>query len=107
MKLEFLTPLADNDVVQAFAFYEKESPALALRFIQEFKKLVMSIRLNPAIGSQRFGHLISGMRARRLAQFPYLVLYREQPLEIEVLRVLHVRRDLPSALAETEYQLWH
>jgi toxin ParE1/3/4 len=100
MKPEVIKPLADKDLVHAVAFYEIEKASLGTRFLQEFRTLVISIRQNPGIGSQRYGHLIPGMRIRHIARFPFLVLYLERESAIEVIRVLHIRRDLPAALEE-------
>ena len=83
MKPDVIKPLADNDLVSAVAFYENEKATLGQRFLQEFKLLVMSIRQNPAIGSQRYNHLIPGLWVRNVARFPYLVLYHEREATIE------------------------
>lgn len=100
MKPHAIKPLADSDLVSAVAFYEKERATLGQRFLLEFRSLVISIRQNPSIGSQRYSHLIPGLRVRHFARFPYLVLYLERETEIEVIRVLHIRRDFPAALEE-------
>ncbi len=102
MKQDVIKPLADIDLVSAVAFYEKEKRTLGQRFLKEFRLLVISICRNPGIGSQRYSHLIPGLRVRHIAGFPYLVLYLERDAAIEVIRVLHIRRDLPAALEEVE-----
>jgi toxin ParE1/3/4 len=39
-----------------------------------------------------------GLRSWPIARYPYLVFYREGEQRIEVLRVLHGRRDIASLL---------
>ena len=102
MKPEVIKPLADHDLVHAVAYYESEKPSLGAQFLQEFRAVIMAIRQNPRIGSQRYIHLIPGMRVRHVARFPFLVLYLERESAIEVIRVLHIRRDLPAALENIE-----
>jgi toxin ParE1/3/4 len=45
---------------------------------------------------------IAGLRSRRVARFPYLVFYVEQEDHLEVRRVLHAKRDIPTWLEEAK-----
>ncbi|WP_394358289.1 hypothetical protein [Leucobacter tenebrionis] len=38
------------------------------------------------------------LRHRATPGFPYLMLYREQTDRIEIIRLLHARRDIPSLI---------
>lgn len=59
---------------------------------------------HPGVGSPRYGYEldIPGLRGRALEQFPYIVLYVERGDHIDVLRVLHQRRDIPELLHDLE-----
>ena len=47
-------PGAEQDVLEAAAFYEREgTPLLAARFVAEFKRLAVLLLEHPEIGSPR------------------------------------------------------
>jgi toxin ParE1/3/4 len=84
-----LHPGAEVDVVEAAAFYEREgSPALAARFVAEFKRLSNLLVENPGIGVPR-SH---GRRSFSMSGFPYTVIYRPMLDGIRILVVKHDRR---------------
>ena len=62
------------------------------------------ISRHPATGSPRYAHELNlpGLRSWRLARYPYLVFYVEQPDHVDVWRVLHAMRDIASWLREQE-----
>lgn len=83
-----LHPGAEQDVVQAAAFYEREgSAALAARFVVEFRRVAVLLLANPGLGTPRS----RGRRSFPTAGFPYTVVYREVPDGIRVLVVKHDR----------------
>jgi toxin ParE1/3/4 len=82
-------PAAERDVWEAAAFYEREgSPALAARFVKEFRRLCESLLEHPEIGSTRSG----GKRGLSMSDFPYTVIYRVLADELRILVVKHDRR---------------
>ena len=84
-----LHPGAEQDLIEAASFYEREgSPALAARFVIEFKRVMALISDYPDIGSSRG----SGLRGITMAAFPYTVIYRHDRSEIRILVVKHDRR---------------
>jgi toxin ParE1/3/4 len=84
-----LHPAAEKDVEEAAAFYEKTgSPALAARFIAEFKRVSQLLLEFPDIGSPR-SH---GRRGFSMTLFPYMVIYRSNADGILVLVVKHDSR---------------
>jgi toxin ParE1/3/4 len=90
---------ARRDVEDAIDHYAREEGAdLALRFIDALEDAYRMISARPAIGSPRYAHELDlpGVRSRMLRRFPYLVLYLERADRIDVWRVLHARRDIPS-----------
>ena len=91
---------ADGDIGEAVDYYAVESVATADRFIDELKRNVDLIGKTPRIGSPRYSHELSiaGLRFQKLGKFPYLMFYVEHEDYIDVLRVLHEHRDMPSQL---------
>ncbi|WP_435751719.1 type II toxin-antitoxin system RelE/ParE family toxin [Thauera sp. AutoDN2] len=62
------------------------------------------IARHPGTGSPRFGHELDlpGLRSWVLSGYPYLVFYVERPDHIDVWRVLHGQRDIPSWMQDQE-----
>ena len=84
-----LHPAAEKDLDEAALFYEREgSPALAARFVAEFKRLVRMLAENPEIGAPRSG----GRRGFSMSVFPYTLIYRVSGGEIRILVVKHDSR---------------
>ena len=84
-----LHPGAEQDLIEAASFYEREgSPNLAARFVTEFKRVASLISDYPDIGPSRG----KGLRGITMAAFPYTVIYRHEALQIKILVVKHDRR---------------
>ncbi|MGE3972396.1 MAG: type II toxin-antitoxin system RelE/ParE family toxin [Porticoccaceae bacterium] len=82
-------PGAGQDIEEAAEFYRREgSPALAAKFVAEFKKLALLLAGNPGIGSVRSG----GRRGLAMHVFPYTVIYRASQESVRILVVKHDRR---------------
>jgi len=93
--------LAAQDVEQAIEYYLEEPVVdTALGFIDALEKAYSHIGRHPASGSPRLGHELNlpDLRAWPLTIFPYLVFYLERQDHIDVWRVLHQKRDIPSWL---------
>lgn len=91
--------LAQRDVEEAIDHYTDEAGAdLALRFIDALSEAYRAIGNRPGTGSPRYAHELGlpGLRSRKLRKFPYLVFYLEREDHIDVWRVLHAQRDIPS-----------
>ena len=79
-------PGAEQDVLEAAAFYEREgTPLLAARFVAEFKRLAVLLLEHPEIGSPR----ANGRRSFSMTVFPYSVIYRANADDIKILVVKH------------------
>jgi toxin ParE1/3/4 len=91
---------ADEDIGNVVDYYAAESIETADRFIDELKRNVELISKSPRIGSPRYSHElhIEGLRFQKLGRFPYLIFYVEREDYIDVWRVLHEHRDIPSHL---------
>jgi toxin ParE1/3/4 len=74
--------------------------ALALRFIDAVEMAVDRIGRYPLTGNLRFSYElgIPELRAWPIAGFPFLLFYVASDDRIDVWRVLHTRRDVPSGL---------
>lgn len=86
-------------------FYAREAGRdVALGFIDALRNAYRTISSRPASGSPRYAHELElpGLRSRTLARSPYIVFYVEQADHIDVWRVLHAKRDIPSWLESAD-----
>lgn len=84
-----LHPEAERDLLEAASFYEREgSPALAMRFIAEFKRMATLLGEQPGIGSPRS----RGRRGLAMSVFPYTLVYKTFGDEIKILVIKHDSR---------------
>ena len=90
---------ARRDIDEAIEHYLSEAgPAVALDFVDTLEDTIRQIGERPASGSPRHAHEldIPGLRFKSVGRFPYLVFYVEREADIDVWRVLHGARDIPS-----------
>lgn len=93
---------AATDIEHAADYYRSEAGAdAALRFIDAIERAVGQIARSPNSGSLRFAYEleIPDLRVRPIARFPYLIFYVTDEDVVDVWRVLHTKRDIPSAIA--------
>jgi len=84
-----LHPAAEADVAEAAAYYaSRGSPAVAARFVAEFKRVAALLADFPELGSPRS----DGRRGFSMSIFPYTVVYRANSDGILVLVVKHDSR---------------
>lgn len=83
-------PAARNDLVGIGRYIARDSPAAADRFVDRLAEKSRLLAEQPGIG--RPHPTRAGLRVFGIGE--YLILYRETPDGIEVLRYLHGRRDL-------------
>ena len=91
------------DVDTAVDYYRVHAGAgVAGRFIDSIERALTRIERSPQAGALRFGFEldIPGLRHVPLERFPSAVFYLGGQTEIDVWRVLHTSRDLPTALVE-------
>ena len=103
MKLVVPRLQANRDVEEALAYYlEQNAPEAALAFIDALEAAYNQIGRHPAAGSPRYDHELNlpGLRSLSLRRFPHIVFYVEREDHVDVWRVLHGQRDIPSWLAE-------
>lgn len=92
---------AQQDVDEALDHYLRDANGfVALGFVDDLQATYRLIAEHPASGSPRYAYELqmADLRSLRLKRYPYLVFYVEHPDHIEVWRVLHGMRDIPSWL---------
>lgn len=95
--------LATQDLREAAARYAADAgAATARRFIDAVEQVFTVIARQPGIGSPRYAVDLDwpGLRTHSVQRFPYLVFYLEQADHLDVIRVLHARRDIPVSLQD-------
>lgn len=81
------TPLALNDMKEAFEFYEAKDHELALKFMLCVRQTVDAIEKAPL----RFPFVFQNVRKARVAKFPFVVSYVTDGDSI-IIACLHDRR---------------
>jgi toxin ParE1/3/4 len=92
---------ATIDINRAVDYYMAEAGVdVALRFIDASERTIRQLGRSPQTGNLRFAYLldIPGLRVRQIIGFPYLVFYRSDDKVVDVWRVLHMRRDVSTAI---------
>jgi len=93
----------DRDVQEAVDYYLSEAgEQIALAFVDALERAYRHIGRHPASGSLRYAHELDlpDLRCWPTKRYPYLVFYAERDDHIDVWRVLHGERDIPTWLRE-------
>lgn len=105
MKPAELRPLAEEDLVNAAAYYARQGgTALGERMFNAALAALKPIQRMPAMGSPRPGQLcdIPGLRSWRVTGFPLQWLYFETDAYLDVVRLLADRQDIASILSGSD-----
>jgi toxin ParE1/3/4 len=78
-----------QDLIEAYAWYERQSPGLGDRFLAAVKTRIFEICKSPEI----HGFVVDDVRATLVDPFPYVVYFRVLVEDVMVLAVLHGARD--------------
>jgi toxin ParE1/3/4 len=92
---------ANEDVDEAIDFHLRDgSDNAALGFIDALEAAYRHIARAPGSGSLRYAHELEvpGLRCWPLRRYPHIVFYVERAEHIDVWRVLHGERDIPTTL---------
>ena len=90
MSLPFaFSPEARQELQDAVRFYERKSVGLGAEFAEEVRTAVDQIVHHPSWGAPSS----VGTRPRMLRRFPYSIIYLHEPGSIEIIAVVHQRRD--------------
>jgi toxin ParE1/3/4 len=96
---------ADRDVRQALEYYLGQGAlGAATKFIAALEAAYTQIARQPQAGSPRYGHELNlpGLRFVPLHGFPHLVFYVEREDHVDIWRVLHGQRDVPSWMQDAD-----
>lgn len=89
MKNVVFNPLAEQELIDATTYYEKQKPGLGLEYLEEVEHAINFIARYPEAGSKFRGSL----RRLTLPKFPYSILYRIlEDARIRVLAIAHHKR---------------
>jgi len=86
--LTFLPP-AEEDLTEAYLYMLTRSHGLAEALLRCVESAAQQVQHNP----QAWHPVGFGVRRKRVARFPYALLYREYPERLVVLAVMHLSRD--------------
>lgn len=83
-------PFVEKDYHRALRYYEKEGPALALRFDEAFKEGVERITATPTAFPFHLKQQIH--RRYKLESFPYLIVYRLTRIGVRIVMLKHEKQ---------------
>ena len=100
MKPAIRSAVAEADVVAALDWYAEEAPHMVAPLVNALEKAVKRIERNPGVGSPRYAHELNipHLRFWQLTRFPYALFYIEHGSHLDVIRVIHMSRDIPGTL---------
>ena len=94
---------ARQDIDEALNYYVSEaSDEVALQFIDALEAAYRHLLEHPASGSLRYSYELDlpGLRTWPLQGFPWLIFYRDTGQQVDVWRVLHGNRDIPTWMGD-------
>ena len=93
-----LTPAAQADVLRIIDFLEGDNPSAILKVVDALDEAMQLLAGNPMIGHMRRD--LAGDDVRFWSVFKYLIVYHPETKPLQVVRVVHGRRDLKALLTE-------
>ena len=96
---------ARQDILEIIAYIAERNPQAAGRVFAAYERALTSLAQFPEIGwlYPSDNPRLSGLRAFPIGRFrSYLIFYRHTADALDVVRVLHGRRDLASLLRQEE-----
>ena len=88
MKPVVFLPEAEQEMLEAAIYYQSQTAGLGADYLLEVERAVKAIAKSPMIWSVIEGEL----RRRLIRRFPFGILYRNDPEEIVIVAVAHLRR---------------
>ena len=85
--VRFLHP-AEQEMLDAARYYEMQAAGLGSDFLDKIDAAIQDIGLHP----DRWPVTSFGIRRRLIHRFPYALLYRNDPDEVIIEAVMHLRR---------------
>jgi plasmid stabilization system protein ParE len=96
MKRFVLTARAQQDVSDIWDYIACDNIDAADRVLDALNKAMIKLAKNPGIGHWR--EELTDRRHRFLLVYSYLIVYRHETTPLQIIRVLHAARDIPSIL---------
>jgi plasmid stabilization system protein ParE len=93
-----LTPAAEGDLLKIIEYLKGDNPNAVLKVVDAFDEAMQRLAENPGIGHVRPD--LTEEDVRFWPVFKYLVIYRPETKPLEIVRVLHGRRDVGGILAD-------
>jgi toxin ParE1/3/4 len=91
-------PAARRDLLDIWAYYtDVASSDVAERLLHDIGRAALRLLRHPMSGRPR-GDIASSLRSMLVR--PYAILYRATDTGVEIVRVLHTRRDFAAVFAE-------
>ncbi|EEZ79705.1 MAG: type II toxin-antitoxin system RelE/ParE family toxin [Candidatus Thioglobus sp.] len=99
-----IRPQADTDINTAFDYLKQDGPKIAIEFLDTVEHNFDLIKQNPEIGSTRYDGLfpVKGLRFFKVGKFPWLIFYFSTQSMIDIVRILHGTRDIPTILSTND-----
>jgi addiction module RelE/StbE family toxin len=94
MKLRY-TPRARLDLAEIHDYVAQENPQAARRVVLIIRKAAEALPPNPLVG--RAGR-VAGTREVPVGRFPFVLAYRVDADEVQILSVIHTARMWPESL---------
>lgn len=91
-----ITPAAENDLINIWLYIARDSQDAADRVFKATEKTFESLLTAPRMGTlyKAKRPRLEGIRFFPVSKFQnYVIYYREHPQGIEIVRILHARRD--------------
>lgn len=102
MKPAIRSALAEADIQSALGFYVAKAVHVAADFLDELERATRHIESSPATGSPRYAHKLNipQLRFWPFTRFPYALFYIEHADHLDVIRCVHMSRDIPVCLQD-------
>jgi toxin ParE1/3/4 len=93
MKKAVFAPTAEADLEEIYDYIAADNPLAAVRFVARLEDLATQLARTPGMGRARPA-LLPNLRSFPLGN--YLLFYRLTESGVEIVRVLHGARDVPT-----------
>lgn len=82
-------PEARAEFIESVRYYERQQPGLGRRFLDGVTEAISRIQAHPNMYRLIFGN----WRQCRVPKFPFGIIYRIENRRIEIIAVMHLRRN--------------
>lgn len=99
MKPVIFAPQAKKDLASIADYIAADNPHRAVSFIEELEERCIALAKAPH-APRRFPQL--GADAHILPHQNYIILYRNRPTEVSIVRIIHGARDILKQISDEE-----